>query len=95
MDDRKIHILQRSDEIHRILRNMVKQPGDVLGVAFGIVTEVSGKSKGLPSWTIRIDDARAVLTSDILLRYMNEHTDLKVAIACFMRERFPTFASFF
>jgi hypothetical protein len=95
MDDWKIQIHQRIDEINPVLRQMIEKPGDELGVAYGMVIEVSNDPEVLPSSTIYIDDSKTVLTSVILFRYMSEHTDLKAALACFMRDHFPSFVSYF
>ena len=86
---------QQPDEINRLLAEFVEKPGNELGVAFGVVMKVNINPEILPSWTIRIDNSKTVLTPAELKRYVSEHIEVEDALASFLRDHFPEFAAYF
>lgn len=68
---------------------MVKNHCDDLGLAYSVVMEVKDRSGVLPSWMIRIDGLKTVLTTGTLADYMNKTSGIEAALVCYMRDHFP------
>ncbi|MFM9278175.1 hypothetical protein [Paenibacillus jiagnxiensis] len=86
-----IHIDQLIGEVDRILHEIIDAEMGKRGAAYGIIREYCDLPEEPPTWIIKIEDSRTVLTYDTLFQYMSRHENLEDALTRFMRDHFPYF----